>query len=362
MQKLRSLEVLRAVAVLLVVSYHTQIVFGAPTDTVFFEGIFSSGFRGVDLFFVLSGFIIAHVHASDIGRPCRLGNYVFNRTARIYPAVWIMTVLASGLSAAGFGIQDKAIKLGIWSVTAGVFLLPQAGDAIVNVTWSLKYELFFYLMFATLILNLRVGLALLIGWQAAVLLANICFKFESFGIGGFYLRSVCLEFSIGLACAWLIGQRNLVASMQAPAMQWVLLSAGTAAFVGGMLVGGHTRSTDIPCAFGAGAIIIGLVLLEQSARIRVPDVLVLLGSASYAIYLVHYSAISLLAVMLARVHVVAANEAMFLAAVASCVTAGVAFDQRVDQPVQRLLRERLKPALLGVTRQTISSPPREGTI
>ena len=108
MQKLRSIEMLRAIAALLVVLFHAQGIFEQRTGVTPFAGLFVSGSRGVDLFFVISGFIIAHVHARDVGRPWRLANYVFNRAARIYPAVWITTLFAASLYAMGFGGADKA--------------------------------------------------------------------------------------------------------------------------------------------------------------------------------------------------------------------------------------------------------------
>src|SRR4051794_40346773 len=101
MKRYQSLEMLRAVAALLVVFFHTEFIFGSRTPTTPFGGMFAAGFRGVDLFFVLSGFIITYVHRTDVGRPWRLANYAFNRLARIYPAVWITTLLAGSLYMAG---------------------------------------------------------------------------------------------------------------------------------------------------------------------------------------------------------------------------------------------------------------------
>ena len=85
-----------------------------------------------------------------------------------------------------------------------------------------------------------------------------------------------------------------------------------------------------------------------------PNILFLLGGASYAIYLVHFSAITLMAVALIRFRLVPMNDAVFLAVAAFGVAAGVAFDRMVDQPLQRLLRRRLKPALVGVKRHSHS--------
>lgn len=299
--KLQSLEMLRAVAALLVVMFHTQWIFGALTGTSPFAGMFAAGFRGVDLFFVLSGFIIARVHAIDIGRPWRLGNYLFNRATRIYPAVWIMTVCAGGLYAAGFGGAGKAGKLAGWAITASLLLLPQIGAPLVNVTWTLKYEMFFYLIFAVVILDMRVGLALLCTWQLSVLAASIWLTPQLLGLGAFYLRSLCLEFSVGLGCAWLTSRPAFVAALRNAAAQWVILVAGLVTFVGGMWAEVHTGAAGIACATGAGAVIVGLILLEQAGRIRVPDVLVRVGGASYAIYLVHFSIITMLATVLIRV-------------------------------------------------------------
>jgi peptidoglycan/LPS O-acetylase OafA/YrhL len=98
--------------------------------------------------------------------------------------------------------------------------------------------------------------------------------------------------------------------------------------------------------------------LEQSGRIRVPPILLLLGGASYAIYLVHFSAITLLAVVLIQTHFVPMDHAVFLVAAVFGVAAGVVFDRLVDQPIQRLLRRRLKPALLGVERHARALSPK----
>jgi peptidoglycan/LPS O-acetylase OafA/YrhL len=346
MRKLRSLEMLRGIAALLVVLYHTQSIFFTHYGATAFRGIFSAGSRGVDLFFVLSGFIIAHVHWADVGRPWRLRNYAFNRIARIYPAVWIMTAFAIVIYATGFGGHEKAAKLTDWGVISGALLLPYAGDALVNVTWTLKYEIFFYLIFATLILDRRVGVALLGAWQGAVLIVSLFVSPHLMELSGFYFRSLCLEFSIGLGCAVLVGSPGFLTVMRHPPIQWGLLSAGVAAFIAGMATDSLTDSAGIFCAIGAGAIIIGLIALEHSGRIKVSNTLVFFGGASYSIYLVHFSAITLFAVLLGHVHALPLNNAVFGLAAAFGVSIGVAFDQLVDRPIQRLLRKRIKPALL----------------
>ncbi len=300
-----------------------------------FGDLFAGGNCGIDLFFVLSGFIIATVHAGDIGRPERISNYLFNRIARIYPAVWIMTVFALVLYAGSFGGSEKASKLLPWPVTASFLLLPQSGDALVNVTWTLKYEIAFYAMFAVMIAHRYLGLLLIGLWQTAVLVA--WFAQVPSDIGTFYLRPICLEFGVGLACAWCLRQpfgRRL-------RLPWIALWAvGLGAFaVGGFVHPAAASWAGVACALGAGAIIAGMVRLEEFGILRVQPVLVALGGASYSIYLVHYAVITLLAIGLTRLHV-HGSSGWALVVAAGGVTSGVAFNYLVDQPVQRWLRAR----------------------
>jgi exopolysaccharide production protein ExoZ len=337
--KVQSLEMLRAAAALLVVLYHTQSIFDSRAGHIPFGGMFGAGYRGVDLFFVLSGFIIAYAHGDDVGRPSRLPNYVFNRVARIYPAAWIMTGLAIGFYSLGFGGSDKAAKLAPTAIIASAALLPQHGDALVTVTWTLKYEMFFYATFAVLIVNRSAGLVLLFLWQVATVMVTLCGV--HLGLGGYYFRSICLEFSVGLACAWWLRRLDSVIH---PLRWFVLLTGGIVSFVAGMALDHGFRWAGVLCALGAGAIVTSLVRLEQENKVHVPSLLVSIGEASYAIYLVHFSAIMVFAAFLERERA-PITETLCLAVAAAGVFAGLGFDRIGDRPIQHWLQRR-KPELL----------------
>jgi exopolysaccharide production protein ExoZ len=333
MGKIRSLEMLRAVAALLVVMFHTQTIFNPRDDDPPFWGIFSQGSRGVDLFFVLSGFIIAYVHGHDIGRPETLSKYGFNRLTRIYPAVWIVSVLALVPYSFGYGGAEKAGKLAWHSIMASVLLLPQTGVALVTVTWTLKYEMFFYALFAIAIVNRRAGLILLVLWQTATAAATL--SGSDLGISGYYLRSISLDFGVGLTCACIVrlsGKGN-------PVIWLATAVAGTALFVSGMAYGALLSWAGVLCGVGAGGVVVGLVRLEQTVDFPVPNLFTLLGGASYAIYLVHYPVITMLYVALARLGV-QTTDALCLTCAATGVIAGVVFDRAVDRPAQNWLRQQ----------------------
>jgi peptidoglycan/LPS O-acetylase OafA/YrhL len=344
--KFESLEMIRALAALSVVFFHTQIIFTGRTGIVPLGGVFGAGSRGVDLFFVLSGFIIAYIHAGDIGRPGRVGHYFYSRFVRIYPSVWIITLLALTVYLIGFGGPDKADKLQPWSIAASFLLLPQHGDALVNVTWSLKYEIFFYLLFALAILRRSVGLTLILLWQAAVLGVYLLRPQLEWSWASFYLRPIVLEFGLGLISAWIVINRARFPALEMPRVAFGMLAAGTTVFVGAELLQAYRPAAfqALPdfLVFGVSAalIVIGLAVIDIQRRYAVPRALVVLGGASYPIYLVHFSTISLLAALLTKGGRVPMNDGVFLAVALVGILFGLLFHRWIDRPLHRFLRGR----------------------
>ena len=341
--KLESLEALRGIAALLVVFYHLQNIFGARAGVVPLGGLFGSGDRGVDVFFVLSGFIIARTHGKDIGKAERLPLYLYKRACRVYPSVWILTACAAAVYFCDFGGAAKAWKLDSWNVVASTLLLPQSKPPLVNVTWTLTYEIFFYLLFSSLVVSRRMGILLLLAWQAGTAVAAAHVIRFTGPLTAYYLRPVCLEFGIGMLCAILAAQPRVARGMSRPAMVFVAV-AGIAAVILALLYEAlwypHGLEPVRPFVFGlgAGAAILGLTLLEQRKMLRVPAVLVRLGAASYAIYLVHFSVITLAATILVRTHVLPVSNFSMLTCAVFAIAAGAAFHRYVDQPLQVLLR------------------------
>jgi len=339
--RLPSLQMLRAVAALLVVLFHTQTILGAR-GVAAFGGVFGHGDRGVDLFFVLSGFVVTYVHARDWGRPCRLGRYLFNRLGRIYPSVLIVSALA----VAAYLLGDRADKLDAWTIVAGVLLLPQDGPLLVGVTWTLKQEMVFYLVFAVAIADRRL-LALPVLWQATVLASALAgLRFD--GVWARYcIGPRSLEFGLGMACALLVMRRAAVPALSRRGVPAASLLLGAALFVAGTLdeLFLHRR-LPVPdlAAYGlASTLIVGAAaLLDLSGRLRTPRLLVRLGDASYAIYLLHFAVIAQLSGVLLRLGLPPAAWLGPTAAAAG-VLAGVAFHRWVDRPIQQSLR-RMQPA------------------
>ena len=150
--RLGGIEALRGLAASAVVLYHAarhvDKAYGAPG----LAHAFLPGHAGVDLFFVLSGFIILHVHARDIGVPARLPHYANRRFSRVMPLYWValcVTILAGSLGGHGWPAP--------WRVAVSASLLPAHLEPLLGVAWTLQYEIVFYAAFALLVLDRKSG-------------------------------------------------------------------------------------------------------------------------------------------------------------------------------------------------------------
>lgn len=95
---LNGLQAIRAWASIAVMFFHLG---GAVASEKYFgvteaRAVLGFGTHGVLVFFVLSGFIIHYVHNKDIGRPHRLGRYLFRRFMRLFPSYWAVLLLVGG--------------------------------------------------------------------------------------------------------------------------------------------------------------------------------------------------------------------------------------------------------------------------
>ena len=94
-ERLDGVQAARGAAALLVVLYHCGRMLSLPqyVGRIPLGNVFEFGHAGVDFFFVLSGFIIMHVHRGDLGRPGRFGRYAWRRATRIVPMYWVVTAI-----------------------------------------------------------------------------------------------------------------------------------------------------------------------------------------------------------------------------------------------------------------------------
>ena len=336
-QKLTSLESGRFVAALLVVLHHATLI---PEETRFLgyqplNGFFFPGHMGVEFFFVLSGFIIMHAHAEDLGHPARLASYLRRRISRIFVPYWIvLAVLVPMYLLTGMGTPDKRD----WTaIVLSAFLIPQESQPVLGVAWTLTHEVLFYAVFAFGMLSRRLLPVLAAAWIALILLNQYVWSLPF--PGGFLLSLYNALFILGMGCAWLLRRAAV------PRAGLVLTLGLTAVVASWTLELTFDLRWDVQrILYGTSAalIILGLVELERSGRLLAPAWLVQGGAASYGIYLVHavVQSIILNAVFRSRLGDVIPEWTLFAMLVAVPVLVGFTFHRLVEKPAIRLFRDR----------------------
>jgi exopolysaccharide production protein ExoZ len=262
-QKFRSIQALRALAACAVAFLHCYQVVGAPT------GIEGYGAFGVDLFFVISGFIMAQV----AGRRTA-GEFLRDRLWRIYPMWWI--ALLPWLILLPRGVEEIGTSLSLWPIIHGEHFVP-----ILQVGWTLSFELLFYAAVTLAILS-RLWIPLL---AFGALMVGALFTHSA--LLHFLGNPIALEFLLGVIVARL-PRRMTYAAMGLAGMALLAFTAPTTGSARETLADpwfalARVGQWGIPAAM----ILWGALSLEPvfaSARF---DALVLAGDASYSIYLVH---------------------------------------------------------------------------
>jgi exopolysaccharide production protein ExoZ len=292
MAKIDNIQVLRAVAALMVVVYHC----GVEVETIAATGqISASTFtgalaRGVPLFFVISGFIMVVTTAGRFGEPGAAVDFFRRRIVRIVPLYWIVT--AAALTATILLPQlTKGSTEASYVVSSFLFWPAARPDGylypLATPGWTLNHEMMFYGLFAlALLASRRTGLLLL----STVLLVLIAARAASLVPDGsaldFWGRPIVLGFLAGIAVG-LIAERGL---RLGAAASLLLLAAG---FV--LLLVPESQShqeehfwSSLIAAIAAALIVLAAAIGPQISPKGIWGFVVSLGEASFALYLTHF--------------------------------------------------------------------------
>lgn len=292
---------IRAIAAFWVVAYHFAI---SPLEALQLQQrlpFIKFGYLGVDLFFLLSGFILVHVHGRDTATLARRPVLRFYglRLSRIYPvhALTLFALLAMVVGGRLLGFaphHPEDFRLGDF---IGNLLLVQSWGFTDDIhwnfpAWSLSCEWFAYLWFPLLAIALariatRRAAALWLAAIAGAFALAYVFYFRcdldlKFNVGGFAhlaLPRVCFEFVLGALCYKLLQLADL------RAWPWTAIVLGAIA-AATLLAATPARDLIVVCVF-ALVIVAGSMRDNLVARILSAPVLVYLGEISYSLYMVH---------------------------------------------------------------------------
>ena len=378
------LDVLRGVAILLVLGRHLELTRPGGIVGVFAEGWYRIGWLGVDLFFVLSGFLIGGLLIDEWSRHNQIDikRFLIRRGLKIYPAyfVFLAYLIAMPMAKTTLAGGDT------WRVFAEqwtlywpnlLFLQNYVGTNPAGHTWTLAVEEHFYLILpfvlALLAATGRVRSVLILCVTVAVLglllryLSVLTNDSYSVRMAATHLRIDALLFGVGIRAiaqfypdtfaearhwrSWLIligvlfWMPNFFVDPGSPLIRIYGLTAtyvGSAAF---LLAAYHTHRED----FGE----------LKPAALRIAQVVAWVGVYSYTIYLWHVTAMGILerefaSPVMAWIGTVPglAWTVAALGVAAGAVVVGVIASKVVEWPVLRL-RDRLFPS----RSVALSSPP-----
>lgn len=292
MARLQTLQAARGFAANLVILSHLFFVGAKYTSGGVLPSFSIYGVAGVDLFFVLSGFIMAAVAGVSLGP----AEFLWRRIVRIYPTYWLVSIAVLAVTLVAPGIVNSSIT-GPLSLWRSFMLVPGPTVPLLAVGWTLEYEMYFYLVFAAFLAARLPILAGLLAW--AIILIVITMAAPDQVAASPILRVVTspltAEFMIGAVIGTLWRNRRtpgaaaaLVIGVAGLAFSIDYLAPAVSLATSSQLDLWRVGIFGAPCAF----IIYGLGGLEYRHRVRVPTTLVLIGDASYAIYLSHVLVIS----------------------------------------------------------------------
>jgi peptidoglycan/LPS O-acetylase OafA/YrhL len=302
---IRNVQALRALAALLVVLLHMSLpqngidIHSSPIVGVF--SVFGRG--GVDLFFAISGFIMLVTSWEMFQKPGASVRFILHRIIRIYPPYWLALVPILVV----FLVARDRLMTGHDSLNTdilGSFLLyPQpVQKTLLPVAWTLVFEMTFYVIFTLMLLADRKYIVrMLFIWTFVQV--SLFFLFGS--STNPYLRYLGnpqpLEFVFGMAIGlcyvhgWMPHRNKVLAAGVAGVLAvWALSLANQ-----GIITG-----ADRVILFGVpfSLVLYGAVALELSGTFASPLWLVVLGDASYAVYLWHFAILNALRQVFLRLH------------------------------------------------------------
>jgi exopolysaccharide production protein ExoZ len=332
--QINNLQVLRFVAAFLVVIAHALDIVAKQLPHLP-ERFVNFGAIGVDIFFVISGYIITR--SGFLGRHQTAAGFAFNRIRRVVPLYWALSLpwLLITTIDGTFWIRRVLVTVTFWPATGYRVINP-----LLEIGWTLCFEMLFYAG-ATILLLFRTRLAV----ATLLIIYALCWWLRvstELGTFRFLGNPIILEFGFGMAIA-------LIEKRLPSHAGWLLLGAGVAGCLTSLLLGfglvsesEFTTSGELSLTRAAiwgvpsGLIVAGAVLTSDWFAGAARQVLTRLGDASYAMYLVH----PLWLYMVEKTFITLPIPLLIAIALAGSIIMSYAAHRWIEQPLLERLRLR----------------------
>jgi exopolysaccharide production protein ExoZ len=326
--KLELLQVVRAIAALAVVFYHT----GYQPDY---------GAYGVWVFFVLSGVIMGMLMESEKSA----SQFILRRMVRIVPLYWIITTLTAFITWFAPNIRVSGNAGGVKEYLFSLFFIPFRdlnGNILpmLSLGWTLNYEIAFYLtcaanLFLTQKWPHRITALLVVLWWCLAHLSPT-------DIGFFYASPIVFLFILGLGL-WSLSQRINFRAGSYFCMGLIPLASIVLAYL--EWLGNRQRGSTYTVAgkISLTVFIVWLGIVCEPAFQRLKDAirrpLIVVGDASYAIYLTHIFVIRLFNLTLPNLGLSREGLPLAFICLIFSTLVGIVVHRYIDTPIQKKLKQ-----------------------
>ena len=304
-KRIESLQALRGLAAILVMMFHYRFYLRSQVEngTTIWDALFGWGIIGVDIFFIISGFIMVYTTQNYSQSLFSTKRFLINRAIRIFPMYYVgllITFLLSGAMST-FHYPEKVQNL-LSALTFTVYktdITPHYIDdgGMYNIRWTLNYEVYFYIAFSVCLL-VKHRLLALIGFSALMicLIPAIAGFQPTTSIQGYPFHSptlglltnpVFLEFIIGAIVGYLyLKLKNITSSTKIQAIaSFISLSLFMYVIYG--IYNESLRAFNTESAIILGVFILFITLADPLLKKYIPHILTYLGDISFSLYLLH---------------------------------------------------------------------------
>lgn len=283
------IQALRAIAAMMVLMWHFRPQVKGELEASALTLFFSNGFSGVDIFFVISGFIMVYSTGGRPGGARSALEFLAKRFARIWPLYALGTGLyVLFLISLGWMTTEEYIKAAL-----SLVFYPVSPAPTLDVGWTLNIEMYFYLVFAACLFSDRVRWLAAGIWIALTVIAqNLIYDFSSIPESLGFLVPVltqaihpCIpEFFAGMLIAYFFMSDFKITKFVGLPVAGVLISFASWQYLGGF----YNKPGIYGMGSGAIALVLGFAVAEKSGSGWRPGPLVMwVGSISFSIYILH---------------------------------------------------------------------------
>lgn len=325
--RLSMVQVSRGIAILFVLIGHLNILYYSKFQYDWFYMGRWERTGGVDFFFIVTGFMIYYLYHRHIGVKSKAHEFLIKRLIRIYPLLWIFTVVTIILftlfPSLGKGYTTEEI-------VKSLILLPMK-EPIISSAWSLSHVMFFYILFACLMFSPKVFKPILIGWATATVFIELVFS----EVASFLFSFSTLEIVCGSLVAYLMLNYKLGYSTH-----MIILGFAGYLFVwlNNVYAFAAIHAPLLYCLFSM-LIMLGISIKDRKIR-EIPKSLSLMGDASYSIYITHGPFLQLYIIIFQKLHVIGSlGYFLSMCLVILCtVLSACAVYKLIEKPMSKKLR------------------------